>query len=315
MEPTRRLAAVIVNYRTPELACGAARSLVGEIDPAQDAAIVVDNASGDGSSERIEEELAKGGCRGLVRVVRARANGGFAAGSNLGIRSVDARFYLLLNSDAQLRPGALDALFAAAAARPEVGLLGPRLEGADGALQTSCFRYHSPASEMIHAAATSWVTRALARWDVPLPPGPGLAEPEWISFACVLIRREVIETAGLLDEGYFLYLEDVDYCRRARALGWRIAYVPEARALHLHGGSSGLPTALASRARAPAYLYDSRARYFTKYYGRGGLWLANGLWTLARLVSLARELLGSKAPHVCEGEWADIWRGSPGPLR
>jgi len=312
MSRARRLAVVIVNYRTPDLARDALASLVGEIDPQRDAAVLVDNASGDGSAERLEAFVAERGFGDWARVLRAPANGGFAAGNNLGIRSVDAELYLLLNSDAQLRPGALAALLGAAQARPEVGLFGPRIEGPDGALQMSCFRHHSPVSELIHAAATGPLNRWLRRWDVAL--GEGGGEPDWLSFACVLVRREVLDTAGLLDEGYFLYYEDVDFCRRARRAGWRHALVPEARALHLHGASSSLPSVLSRRERAPAYLYDSRARYFTRFYGRSGLWLANALWMLGRLVSLAREHLGSKPPHTCASEALDNWRGRPGPL-
>jgi len=311
MGQARRVAVVIVNYRTPELTRGALASLVGEIDPLRDSAVVVDNASGDGSAERLEAWIAERGFEGWARVLRAPSNGGFAAGNNLGIRSIEADFYLLLNSDAQLRPGALASLLAAAEARPDVGLLGPRLEDEEGALQMSCFRFHSPLSELIQAAATGPLTRLLRRFDVAL--GETGAEPDWLSFACVMVRRAVIDAAGLLDEGYFLYYEDVDFCRRARRAGWRHALVPEARALHLHGASSTVPEALSRRERAPAYLYDSRARYYTRFYGRSGLWLANSLWMLGRGVSLARERFGGKTPHTCEAEWIDNWRGRPGP--
>lgn len=309
MDQARRVAVVIVNYRTPELCCDALASLAGEIDPERDVAVVVDNASGDGSAEQIEAWIAARDAAHWARLLRARGNGGFAAGNNLAIRSVDADFYLLLNSDAQLRPGALAALLAAAAARPDAGLLGPRIEDAAGVAQMSTFVDHSPASELIRGAATGPLSRLLRRWDVGQAEPSG--EPDWLSFACVMIRRAVVETAGLLDEGYFLYYEDCDYCRRARRAGWKHAYVPEARALHLHGASSSLPAALSRRERAPAYLYDSRARYFTKFYGRSGLWLANALWTLGRTLSLTRERLGRKPPHTSDREWLDIWRGSP----
>jgi GT2 family glycosyltransferase len=310
MSQARRVAVVIVNYRTPELTQDALSSLAGELDPLRDSAVVVDNASGDGSAERLEAWIAERGFESWARVLRAPRNAGYAAGNNLGIRSVDAELYLLLNSDAQLRAGALAALLAAAAAHPDAGLLGPRIEDPAGVLQMSCFRFHSPISELIHAAATGPLNRLLRRFDVAL--GETGPEPEWLSFACVLIRRAVIDGVGLLDEGYFLYYEDVDFCRRARRAGWRHRLVPEARVLHLHGASSALQETLSRRERAPAYLYDSRARYFTRFYGRRGLWLANLLFMLGRSVSLARERFGSKPPHTCEAEWLDNWRGRPG---
>ena len=121
MGQPRRVAVVIVNYRTPELTQDAVASLAGEIDPDCDAVVVVDNASDDGSAERLEGWLAEHGFARWARLVRAPGNRGFAAGNNLGLRAVDAELYLLLNSDAQLRPGALAALLAAASARPELG--------------------------------------------------------------------------------------------------------------------------------------------------------------------------------------------------
>jgi GT2 family glycosyltransferase len=313
MEEARRLAVVVVNYRTPELACEAVASLAGELDPARDVAVVVDNASGDGSADAIERRLRERGHDRYARVLRSDRNGGFGAGNNLGVGAVPAAWYLFLNSDARLLPGALAALLAAGERDPGAGLLGPRIEGPDGLPHTSCFRYPTPLSQLVDAAASGPVTKLLARWNVPLPPDARPDDPDWFSFACVLVRAAAFEAAGGFDEGYFLYYEDVDLCRAARRAGWRIRFVPEARAVHLHGASTGVPEGRARRARAPAYLYDSRARWFAKRYGRSGLLAANVLWSAGRLVALARERLGSKAPHAAEAEWRDLWRGRPGP--
>jgi GT2 family glycosyltransferase len=310
-----RLAVVVVNYRTPELACEAVASLAGELDPARDVAVVVDNASGDGSAEVIERRLRERGHDRFARVVRSERNGGFGAGNNLGVRAAPAAWYLFLNSDARLVPGAVDALLAAAGRDPSAGLLGPRIEGPDGVPHTTCFRYPTPLSQLVDAAGTGPVTRLLARWHVPLPPDARPDDPDWISFACVLVRAAAFEAAGGFDEGYFLYYEDVDLCRAARRAGWRIRFVPEARAVHLHGASTRVPETRERRERAPAYLYDSRARWFTQEFGRTGLVAANLLWSAGRLVALARERLGSKVPHAAVSEWRDIWRGRPGPAR
>ncbi|HVH06921.1 MAG TPA: glycosyltransferase family 2 protein [Myxococcota bacterium] len=312
MEGARRLAVVVVNYRTAELTCEAVASLAGEIDPARDLAVVVDNASGDGSADAIESHFRDRGLDRFARVLRSEQNGGFGAGNNLGVRAAPADWYLLLNSDARLAPGALGALLAEGARDPGLGLLGPRIVGPDGEPHTSCFRYPSPLSQLIDAAGSGPVTKGLARWNVPLPPDATPVDPDWISFACVLVRAAAWAAAGGFDEGYFLYYEDVDFCRAARRAGWRIGFVPEARAVHLHGASTRVPDARARRTRAPAYLYDSRARYFTKVHGRSGLLAANVLWSLGRLVALARERLGSKVPHAVAAEWRDIWRGRPG---
>ena len=132
---------------------------------------------------------------------------------------------------------------------------------------------------------------------------------DWGSFACALIRKEVLEEIGVLDEGYFLYFDDVDYCREARNHGWTVKYFPDARVVHLRGKSNPLKEMAALRQRRPGYWYQSRSWYLTKFYGKPGLLTANLLWYAGRLVSALRELVGNKAPHVCEKEWCDIWTG------
>ena len=122
-----------------------------------------------------------------------------------------------------------------------------------------------------------------------------------------MVRREVIETIGLLDEGYFLYFEDSDYCRAARAAGYRIQCFPSARVVHLRGGASAAKPQPEERKRAPRYLYASRTRYFRKGYGTLGLWAANALWCVGRGLSLSRELAGRKLPHTPEKAWLDNW--------
>jgi len=140
-------------------------------------------------------------------------------------------------------------------------------------------------------------------------------EPEWAGFPCALIRREVIEEIGPMDEGYFLYFDDVDYCRRARRAGWRVLYWPEARVAHLGGASNPLVATAAERKRKPIYYYESRARYFAKFYGRAGLWAANLLWMTGRMISLAREVIGNKKPYTSEKEWWDNWTNWLDPFR
>ena len=311
----KRLVAVLVNYRTPDLTIEALRSLVDQLDPTRDAAVVVDNASGDDSAVRLQEWIRESGFESWVRLLRAEENGGFAAGCNIAIRSTPSEHYLLLNSDAQLKPDAVARLLETAVAQPAAGLIGAVLESPEGELQSSCFRFHSPLSELIDAASIGPLTRLLARWDVPLPPATGLQEADWTSFACVLLRRAALDRIGLLDEGYFLYYEDVDLCRRARQAGWRVVCDGRARAVHHHGGSSVVPEALRTRTRPPAYLYHSRARYYLRFYGRGGFWLANALWSAGRPISWMRERLFGTPRNACPGQWLDIWRTGPREVR
>jgi N-acetylglucosaminyl-diphospho-decaprenol L-rhamnosyltransferase len=302
-----RLCIVIVNYRTPGLVLDVLESLNGQLEPGLDQIVVVDNASGDDSADRIEHAVVARGFSSVCRVVRSPRNGGFSAGNNIGIRAVEASLYLLLNSDTIVREGAIPALLADMQAHPHVGLAGPRLEGPDGVAQVSCFRDHTPVSELLAAAKTGPITTLFQAYEVALPVSDEAIEPQWLSFACVLIRREVIEKVGLLDEGYFMYFEDSDYCRAARAAGFRIAYFPTARVVHLSGGTSDVKKRMAARRRPPRYFYASRTRYFRKGYGVFGLWAANALWQVGRTVSWGRELLGQKTPHTCQLEWFDNW--------
>lgn len=297
-----RVAVVILNYRTPELVLEALESVSDQLGP-DDAAVVVDNQSGGDDLEVIREGAARRGLQG-VRLVQSPVNGGFSAGNNLGIRAVRARGYLLLNSDATLRPGALERLWQALEEQPDVGLVSPRLLSPDGSTQANCFRRHTPVSELLLAARTGPVQHLLQRWAVAEPPP---LQPEWTSFAAVLIRREVVEQIGLLDEGFFMYYEDVDYCLRARAAGWRVLHEPAAVAVHLHAASSQMESLTARRRRRPAYFYAARRRYFSKTLGPAGPLLANSLWTLGRSIALARELVGNKRPHAVERELMDTW--------
>lgn len=302
-----RLCIVIVNYRTPGLVLDALDSLDGQVEAGLDEIVVVDNASGDGCAEQLERGIAARGMTRHCRVVRADYNAGFAAGNNIGIRAVDANYYLLLNSDTLVRKGAIKALLSQMQEHPFVGIAGPRLEWPDGRPQISCFRDYSPVSELLAAAQTGPLNALLRDFEVELPVANEPSEAEWVSFACVLIRREVIEKVGLLDEGYFMYFEDSDYCRAARACGFRVWYFPDARVVHLGGGSSDDRRKMAERQRAPRHLYASRTRYFHKGYGAAGVVAANALWCVGRALAWSRELVGNKAPHVCEKQWRDNW--------
>lgn len=303
-----RIAVVILNYRTPALVAECIDTLLPEIDPARDAVVIVDNASGDDSVEALRALVARHP-EAPLRLIESPVNGGFAAGNNLGVRAVAAQAYLLLNSDTRVRPGALGRLWSRLQSDPSIGLVGPRLEWPDGEPQVSCFRLLSPWSELIAGARTGPIRRLLARWDVPLPLRDEPFAPEWVSFAAVLVRAEVWRAIGAMDEGFFLYFEDVDTCRRAREAGFRVCYEPTARIVHLRGGSGPVKALSAQRKRRPRYYYAARARYFRNAYGPLGPLAANLCWSAGRAVAWLRETLGRKAPHTVERELLDVWRG------
>lgn len=303
-----RVAVILLNYRTPKLVLDCLATLVPEVDRENDLIVVVDNASGDGSVEKIEAGLCENGWKS-VRLLCTEANGGFAAGNNFGIRAVDADAYLLLNSDTLIRPGAVEGLWSALQADSRVGVVSPRLECPDGEPQTSCFRFPSVWSELIRGSVTGPIRWLLARYDVPMPAQETAFDPEWTSFAAVLIRRQAFEDIGGLDEGYFMYFEDVDACRRVRKAGWLVRHDPRSRVVHLGGGSSPVKALAAAGRRRPHYFYASRTRYFRAAYGTAGLWAANVAWTIGRALAWLRESFAGRARHAVDGELLDVWRG------
>jgi GT2 family glycosyltransferase len=312
-----KIAAIIINYKTPGLTLDCLASLQAEIsDLPGSQAIVVDNASDDDSVAILGREIKARSWENWVGLAQSTLNAGFSAGNNFGIAAArESAFdgFLLANSDTVVHRGALRHLCAALWNAPTTGLVGPRLEWPSGEVQASCFRCISPLSELAAAAKTGVLSR-LVRGDLPIPVDPNngtvTESVEWISFACVLIRAEVFAAVGPMDEGFFMYYEDVDYCRRARLAGWKIAYAPEARVVHLRGGRTPDEFAQEERRRRPRFYYESRSRYLAKYYGRTGPLQANVCWTLGRGISLVRELAAQKSPHTVAREAGDIWTGS-----
>src|SRR5687768_4363775 len=216
---------VIVNYRTADLVVDCLRSLEPEVAAVERAfgpvkVVVVDNASGDGSPERIEAAIASHGWAPWAELRRLPRNGGFAWGNNAAIRSSTQSeqppgFVWLLNPDTVVRPGALAHLLEFMQANPSAGLAGSRLEDPDGTVQRSAFRFPSVASEIDNGLRLGIATRLLShRVIAPEPPGRA-TRSDWLSGASLLIRWEVIRDIGLMDEGFFMYFEETDFCRRA----------------------------------------------------------------------------------------------------
>jgi N-acetylglucosaminyl-diphospho-decaprenol L-rhamnosyltransferase len=321
-----KIAIVVINYRTAQMTLDCLASLEAEVtDLPGTHVVLVDSASGDDSPDLIDREKSAREWDSWLSSFRLTENRGFSAGNNAGIALAERldRFdaYLLLNSDTLVRPGAIRTLGQVLEFNSSVGLVGPRLEWGDGALQVSCFRKISPISELLNAAKTGPITRLFSNSEVAIFDPPVRDQPDcnldwdpsqidWISFACVLIRRDVVSQIGPMDEGFFMYFEDVDYCLRARTAGWQIAYAPAAQVVHLRGGRTAESFAAEELRRRPAYYYQSRARYLAKYYGATGPWRANLCWHVGRSFSFAREIVGNKAPHTSFREGADIWRGS-----
>lgn len=276
--------------------------------------IIVDNASGDRSVQALQAWIDRTEDPRIELVV-SDYNGGFSAGHNLGMAAApDADFYLILNSDALLHEGFFAPILAAAQANPGAGLIAPQLEWDDGRVQQNCFRFHSPASEFIRGAESGPVTRLLKHRVVALDLPHDPAEIEWASFACILLRAEMVRKIGPMDEGYFLYFEDSEYSLRAHRAGWGVVHEPKARAVHFRGGSGPVKALAAAKKRMPGYYWHSRTRFFRQAHGPTGPLLANLAWNAGRAVACLRLLAGRSIPPSNTREWGDIWINFLSPL-
>jgi GT2 family glycosyltransferase len=294
---------VIVNYRTGPLVVECLASLASQVHALRGGrVIVVDNDSGDASANFIVGAIHEKGWSGWAELLVMPRNGGFAYGNNAGIRrardlSSGFAAILLLNPDAIACAGLIEALVTFLRAHPHVGLAGASIENGDGHRVASAHPDPSPWRELQNGAQLRWLDGAA--WREPASGDD--ARPrrcDWVSGACIAIRREVLETVGPLDEGFFLYFEEVDYCVRARRLGWTCWLVPAARIVHIEGASTGIRQVR----RRPTYWYESRRRFFVKRYGIAGLMLADACWAVGRLTLVTRRALrlGGRASLVGE---------------
>jgi N-acetylglucosaminyl-diphospho-decaprenol L-rhamnosyltransferase len=200
--------------------------------------IVADNGSTDGSAEAAERIPG-------VRVIRMGRNAGFAAANNAGIREGRGDLVLLLNSDTLVPPGALDRLVARLVATGGAAIAGPRLVDGEGRPELSFGRMISPLNELRQKRRTAeWIAAETAREQFV----------DWVSGACLLVRRADAEAAGLLDERFFLYTEDVDFCHAVRALGRTVLFTPAAEITHLRGRSRASQPAASNAAYRRSHL-------------------------------------------------------------
>lgn len=263
----------IVNWRTAPLVIDCLRSLSDPAERPYCHVVVVDNDSGDGSLDQITSAIAAHGWSAWVRVIGAPTNGGFACGNNIAIRwglgeYPRLRYVILLNPDTLVRSEAMALIRSFMDAHPDVGIAGGRSEDPDATPQHCCFRFPSMAGEFASYVRLAAVDRLLAGSVMSVGIPTEDTEVDWVSGGFMIVRREVIDSIGLMDEGYFLYFEETDFTLRARRAGWRCWHVPHSRVVHLVGQSSGVTLRDGRPRRLPAYWFDSRRRYFTLNHGR-----------------------------------------------
>lgn len=264
------LSIIVVSYNARADLERCLASLAAGAQTTRSEVIVVDNASTDGSAALARTFPS-------VQVIASPENRGFAAANNMGIRASTGRALLLLNSDTIVPPGAIDRLMGELAANPQATVIGPRLVDANGRAELSFGRMITPLNELRqkrlvrgNAAGEPRMVREVERltnvrqW------------PDWVSGACLLVRRDAAEAVGLLDDRFFMYVEDVDFCASIRAQGGRVLFTPAVEIVHVRGRS-----AAAAPAATRAAYRRSHLAFYQKHHP-----------ALAPLVALYHRLRG-----------------------
>jgi N-acetylglucosaminyl-diphospho-decaprenol L-rhamnosyltransferase len=291
---SERVLAVCVNYRTVGLAQRLLHSLALERTRVPNlSVVVVDNDSGDGSVAELERLVRDEGWQGWARVLSSERNGGFAFGNNLGVSSDLAReqgadYYLLINPDCEASPGMLVELLREADPRPKAGYLGPYSEIGRGNHRNTAFRFPGILSHLDDGLRFGPLSRLLAPWVLSPAPRTEVHSTDWLSGGCLLVRREVFEQVGPMDEEYFLYYEEVDHMFAASKLGWESWYVPQAKLLHDSGASTGVTGEKEHAQRIPLYWLESRARFLKKNRGTLVKLLCDLAWSGGSVLRLLR---------------------------
>ncbi len=265
-----QLLIVILNYNGFSLTADCLESLEPELKALPDVHVgLCDNGSDPAEADRLGALVKERGWTNFITYTRLVPNCGFCGGNNAVIRPALAgsdppKFVLLLNNDTIVRPGAIQTQLEFMKSRPDVGITGSRLEDPDGTPQISTFRFANALSEFDRGLRVGFVSKLLSRYVMWQPVTDEQVPADWVAGASMMIRREVLDAIGLLDEGYYTYFDDIDYCFVARKHGWPTWYVPQSRIVHLVGKTTRVTDRSVGNPRTPEYYYAARRRFFTK---------------------------------------------------
>jgi GT2 family glycosyltransferase len=272
LTPTVDLSCIVVNYDQADLLRRCLTSLFETCGSLAIQVIVVDNGSSDMSLRMLQE------CFPGVEVISNDQNVGFAKANNQAIPLCSGKFVVLLNNDTVVLDHAFQSLVEFMEQYPRIGCAGPKLLNGDGSVQPSCLEFPS-----IIKAIPRFVGARFGRSVKYVPvKGNAWTYVEVVSGACMMLRREALEEVGLLDEGYFMYKEEVDWCYRASKIGWVTAYYPFSQVIHLGG-----QTARTEPVRFYVERRYSRVRFFYKHHGRLSARFVDGtvrLWIVVRWI-------------------------------
>jgi GT2 family glycosyltransferase len=246
------LSIIIVNYNTKDLLASCIDSILKSNPKVSFEIIVVDNASTDGSAQWLEK--AQGG---KIRSILHKKNLGFSKANNSGIKKAVGQYILLLNSDTHVKRGAIDTLVEFAKHTPGTGAVGSKLLNPDGTTQSSVFRL----PDLTRTIKQYWLGKKHLL-DKYAPHGDKPSLVESVVGAAMLITPRARKEAGLLDERYFMYFEDLDYCRKLSNVGLKVYYLPGSEVYHLHGASGGKSDYLVASSK----IYHGFFKYFLIWF-------------------------------------------------
>lgn len=308
-----KLLVLVLNYRSTDLAIDCLRSLRAEVEASPGIRVaLIDNATGGDAVPRLAEAIATNRWGAWVDLRASERNLGFTGGNNCLIRAALAsadppEYFLLLNADTVVEPGALGALVALMDAHPRAGIAGSLLLSPGGEVQASPFRFGGILTELDRGMRLGAVSRLLRRSSVVMPTPERACAVDWVSGASMIVRRTCLDRIGLLDEGLFTYFDDVDLCLRARRAGWETWFEPASRVVHLEGASSGITV---RERRRPAYWFQARRRFLLKSHGAAYAALADAAYLAGLATFRLRRRLQRKPdpdpPHLL----ADAFRHS-----
>ena len=312
------LSIVIVNRNTRDLLADCLDSVFPRLGDLTAEVIVVDNASADGSADMVAQRFPR------VRLIRNAENRGFAAANNQAFEIATGRHVLLLNNDTLVHGDVLPASVRYLDARPEVGAMGCRVENADGSTQFTCSRFPTFANLALQTLGLNRISRgpaALRRYQMLDWDRDDERDVEVISGCYLMVRREVLAEVGALDEAFFCYGEETDWCRRIAEAGWALRFAPVGRITHFGSG-----TTRSLNHRRDLMLTEGTVRLHRKH---GGLGAALAVWALLLAFNVSRaafwslgqlagrEGFADRARHfrtICR-DWARAWPTTEGGAR
>ena len=280
------LSTIIVNYRSRDALRACLNTLAAAAPGLAVQTVVVDNDSRDGTLQMLESEFPA-----AIRIANA-ANVGYARAVNQGLRVATAPFVLIMNPDCELKPAAARRLVEFLESHPRAAIAAPRILNPDGSLEFSARSFPGPWTFLFNRYSlltrlfprNRWSRRyLLSDWD-----HASIREVDWVSGACLVARRAAIDPVGGMDEAFFMFNEDVDWCRRMKDAGWSVTYVPDAVCVH-HIGASRRRTA----ARVILARHRGMIHYFHKHHAAAApvSWLADGLIMARAWLMVAANLL------------------------